>query len=49
MNEQSFETIMEAVCDVCHCPHVLSKEALDAVCDNCPAERKIRRAVMEGI
>lgn len=48
MNEQAFEAVMEAVCDVCHWPHVLSQEALDAVCENCPAEKKIR-AVMEGL
>lgn len=46
MTEQVFERIMEAVCDMCHCCHVLSQEALDAVCENCPAEKKIR-AVME--
>lgn len=48
MNEQAFETVMEAVCDVCHRPYVLSQEALNAVCDNCPTERKIR-AVMEEL
>ena len=46
MNEQAFEAIMEAVCGLCHWPYVLSQEALDAVCENCPAEKKIR-AVME--
>lgn len=49
MNEQAFEAIMEAVCGLCHWPYVLTdQEALDAVCENCPAEKKIR-AVMEGL
>ena len=48
MNEHAFEAIMEAVCEMCHCWHVLSQEALDAVCENCLAEKKIR-AVMEGL
>lgn len=42
MRQETFETIMEAVCDACHCPHVLDQETLDAVCENCPAEKKIR-------
>ena len=46
MNEQAFEAIMEAVCDVCYCCYVLDQETLDATCENCPAEKKIR-AVME--
>ena len=48
MSEQAFEAIMEAVCDVCHCCYVLDQETLDATCENCPAEKKIR-AVMEGL
>ena len=48
MTEQAFETIMEAVCDLCHHPYVLSQEELDAMCKNCPVECKIR-AVMEEL
>jgi hypothetical protein len=49
MTEQAFEAIMEAVCSICHHPYVeTEQEALDAVCENCPVECKIR-AVMEGV
>lgn len=49
MNEQAFEAVMEAVCDRCHWPYVMTdQDALDSVCENCPAEKKIR-AVMEGL
>lgn len=49
MNEQAFEAIMEAVCDVCHRPYVeTDQDAMDTICENCPAEKKIR-AAMEGL
>lgn len=40
--EEKFEAIMEAVCDMCHQPYVLTQDALDVKCSECPAERKIR-------
>lgn len=42
MNELTFETIMETVCDMCHWPYVCGEAALDEKCENCPAEKKIR-------
>ena len=49
MNEQAFEAIMEAVCDRCHWTYVATdQEEMDTLCENCPAEKKIR-AVMEGL
>ena len=49
MSEQAFERIMEAVCDMCRCPYVLDQDALDAVCENCPAEKKIRAAMEDAV
>ena len=49
MNEQTFECVMEAVCNICHSPYVVvEQDELDAICANCPAECKIR-AAMEGL
>ena len=42
MNEEKFDAVMEAVCDMCHWPYVCGEVALDQKCENCPAEQKIR-------
>ncbi len=48
MNGETFETVMEAVCDMCHWPRVCDQVSLDEKCENCPAEKMIR-AVLEGL
>lgn len=43
MDDRAIETIMEAVCGICHFPYAeMDQEALDAVCENCPAERILK-------
>ena len=43
MNEKDFETVMEAVCDICHWPFVeKSEEALNVHCEDCPVEKVLR-------
>lgn len=40
--EQAKETIMCAVCELCHYPYVLEdQEALDDMCLNCPVEKVV--------
>lgn len=49
MNEKTFETVMAAVCDICHWPYAeTDQEALENRCVNCPAERAIRAAMAGG-
>ena len=43
MNEKDFETVMEAVCDICHWPFVeKSEEALNVHCEDCPVEKILK-------
>lgn len=43
MNNQTIETIMEAVCEICHHPYVVTdQDELDALCSNCPVERLLK-------
>ena len=43
MNEKDFETVMEAVCDICHWPSVeKSEEALNVHCEDCPVEKILK-------
>ena len=43
MEEKTIETIMTAVCDLCHWPYVEeNQDALDRRCANCPVESVIR-------
>lgn len=43
MGTEIIETIMEAVCDVCHWPYVATdQEALDKRCAACPIERLLK-------
>jgi hypothetical protein len=43
MTEETIESIMVAVCDLCHHPYVITDQAqLDAICDNCPVERILK-------
>lgn len=49
MDNKTFETIMEAVCDTCHWPYVETGQmALDERCANCPTECAIRTALAGG-
>ena len=44
MNEKEFETVMEAVCDICHWPFVeKSEDALYAHCEDCPVEKTLKK------
>lgn len=44
MNEKDFETVMEAVCDICHWPFVeKSEEALNVHCEDCPVEKILKK------
>lgn len=44
MNEKDFETVMEAVCDICHWPFVeKSEEALNVHCEDCPVEKTLKK------
>lgn len=46
MTEQTFESIMETVCSICHRPYVeTDQEELDAVCADCPVEKKLREVM----
>lgn len=46
MDEKKFESVMTAVCSVCHWPYVeTDQEALDDRCMNCSAECAIRAAL----
>lgn len=43
MNEKDFETVMEAVCDICHWPFVeKSEEALNVHCEDCSVEKILK-------
>lgn len=43
MNEKDFETVMEAVCDICYWPFVeKSEEALNVHCEDCPVEKILK-------
>lgn len=45
MNEETFEAVMETVCDLCHWPYVCGEVALDEKCTGCPAEKMIREVL----
>ena len=45
MNEEKFEAVMEAVCDIYHWPFVCGEVSLEEKCGACPVEKMIR-AVM---
>lgn len=48
MNEKDFETVMEAVCDICHWPFVeKSEEALNVHCEDCPVEKTLKKVGSE--
>ena len=38
MTEEQKEKVLEAACDICHYPHFLAEEQLEAVCIVCPVE-----------
>lgn len=43
MTEQTFESIMETVCSICHHPYVeTEQDALDDRCAACPVERLLK-------
>jgi hypothetical protein len=43
MTEETIETIMETVCELCHHPYVVTDQAqLDEICNNCPVERVLK-------
>ncbi len=43
MNDQKIETIMEAVCEICHHPYVvMDQDELDVLCSRCPVERLLK-------
>ena len=47
MTDQQKETILTAACDICHYPHFLTQEQLDAVCVVCPVEHALNTATAE--
>lgn len=49
MDEKKFESVMTAVCSICHWPYVeTDQEALDDRCMNCSVECAIRAALEGG-
>lgn len=53
MNEMQL-SLLSDICDLCHCPHVMSQEELDAHCDECSISQNLdallkkQRTVMTG-
>lgn len=53
LNEMQL-SLLSDICDLCHCPHVMSQEELDAHCDECSISQDLdallerQRAVMMG-
>ncbi|MBQ7346055.1 MAG: hypothetical protein IJW45_08360 [Oscillospiraceae bacterium] len=43
MDEKTIETVMEAVCELCHWPYVeTDQEQLEERCAACPVERCLK-------
>ena len=53
MNEMQL-SLLSDICDLCHCPHVMSQEEFDAHCDECSISQNLdallkkQRTVMTG-
>lgn len=46
MEAKTIETVMTAVCSICHWPYAeTDQEAMDNRCENCSVERAIRAAL----
>ena len=47
--DAKIEALMELICDRCHYPYVEEdQEAMDATCEICPIEERIREFVKEA-
>lgn len=42
MDDKTIETVMEAVCELCHWPFVEDQEGLEERCAACPVERCLK-------